>query len=124
VLAENLKSAFLVGRECARAMVEAGGGVIVHVGSDLAVRPGPGTASYAAAKAGVHLMATCMALDLAPQGVRVCAVAACEDGTEAPSRGGLSPADVAGAVAFCASDGASYVLGSTFFPNGPAPVRS
>jgi len=29
----------------------------------------------------------------------------------------------AAAVAFCASDEASYVLGSTFFLNGPPPVR-
>jgi NAD(P)-dependent dehydrogenase (short-subunit alcohol dehydrogenase family) len=123
-LDENLKCAFLVGRECARAMVEAEGGVIVHVGSDVAARPGPGTAAYAAAKAGVHLMTTCMALDLAPDGVRVCAVAACEDGSESPAPPELGPEDVAAAVAFCASPDASYVLGSTFFLNGPLPVRS
>jgi NAD(P)-dependent dehydrogenase (short-subunit alcohol dehydrogenase family) len=123
-LDENLKSAFLVARECARAMVEGSGGTIVHVGSDVAARPGPATAAYAAAKAGVHLMATCMALDLAPQGVRVCAVAACEDGTESPGGSRPGAKDVAGAVAFCASGEASYVLGSTFFLNGPLPVRS
>ena len=119
----NLKCAFLVGRECARAMVEAKSGVIVHVGSDVAARPGPGTAAYAAAKAGVHLMTTCMALDLAPDGVRVCAVAACEDGSEWPAPAGLGSEDVAAAVAFCASPEASYVLGSTFYLNGPLPVR-
>ena len=120
----NLKAAFLVGRECARAMVASGAGVIVHVGSDVGARPGPGTAAYAAAKAGVHLMTTCMALDLVPDGVRVCAVAACEDGSEAPGRSELGPEDLAAAVAFCASDSASYVLGSTFFLNGPLPVRA
>jgi NAD(P)-dependent dehydrogenase (short-subunit alcohol dehydrogenase family) len=123
-LDENLKSAFLVGRECARAMVEGGGGTIVHVGSDVAARPGAGTAAYAAAKAAVHLMTMSMALDLAPQGVRVCAVAACEDGSENPSVTEIGVEDVAGAVAFCASGDASYVLGSTFFLNGPLPVRS
>jgi NAD(P)-dependent dehydrogenase (short-subunit alcohol dehydrogenase family) len=119
----NLKCAFLVGREAARAMA-ASGGVIVHVGSDVAARPGPGTAAYAAAKAGVHLLATVMALDLVPSGVRVCAVAACEDGAELPGGGAVGPEDVAAAVAFCASDEASYVLGSTFYPNGPLPVRT
>ena len=125
MLAENLTSAFLIGRECARAMASAGGGVIVHVGSDVGARPGPGTAAYAAAKAGVHLLATVMGLDLAPHGVRVCAVAAAEDGSE--TAGGAvvpGPDAVAGAVAFCASDEASYVLSSTFFVNGPLPVRS
>ena len=120
----NLKCAFLVGREAARALAAASGGVIVHVGSDVAARPGPGTAAYAAAKAGVHLLATVMALDLVPDGVRVCAVAACEDGAEPPGGGAVGPEDVAAAVAFCASDEASYVLGSTFYPNGPLPVRS
>jgi NAD(P)-dependent dehydrogenase (short-subunit alcohol dehydrogenase family) len=119
----NLKAAFLVGRECARAMLAAGGGVIVHVGSDVGARPGPGTAAYAAAKAGVHLLTTCMALDLVPDGVRVCGVAACEDGSEVPGQAELGPEDVAAAVAFCASDAASYVLGSTFFLSGPLPVR-
>jgi NAD(P)-dependent dehydrogenase (short-subunit alcohol dehydrogenase family) len=119
----NLKAAFLVGRECARAMVASGAGVIVHVGSDVGARPGPGTAAYAAAKAGVHLLTTCMALDLVPDGVRVCGVAACEDGSEPPGASGLGPEDVAAAVAFSASDAGSYVLGSTFFLNGPLPVR-
>jgi 3-oxoacyl-[acyl-carrier protein] reductase len=119
----NLKAAFLAGREAARAMVAAGSGVIVHVGSDVGARPGSGTAAYAAAKAGVHLLTTCMALDLAPDGVRVCCVAASEDGGAPPSSSVAGPADVAAAVAFCASGAASYVLGSTFFLAGPLPVR-
>jgi NAD(P)-dependent dehydrogenase (short-subunit alcohol dehydrogenase family) len=120
----NLKAAFLVGRECARAMASGRAGVIVHLGSDVGARPGPGTAAYAAAKAGIHLLTTCMALDLVPDGVRVCGVAASEDGSEVPGQAGLGPEDVAAAVAFCASDAASYVLGSTFFLGGPLPVRS
>ena len=120
----NLKAAFLVARECARAMVTSGAGVIVHVGSDVGARPGPGTAAYAAAKAGVHLLTMGMALDLVPDGVRVCGVAACEDGSEVPRPPDVGPNDVAAAVAFCASEAASYVLGSTFFLNGPLPVRS
>jgi NAD(P)-dependent dehydrogenase (short-subunit alcohol dehydrogenase family) len=120
---ENLKSAFLVARECARWMVERGAGVIVHVGSDLAARPGPATSAYAAAKAGVHLLTTAMALDLAPDGIRVCGVAACDGGGEVPAPAGLGADDVATAAAFCASDEASYVLGSTLFLSGPLPVR-
>src|SRR5690348_7720535 len=44
----NLTSAFVDAREAARLMAAAGGGVIVHVGSTLAVRPVPGSAAYAA----------------------------------------------------------------------------
>jgi NAD(P)-dependent dehydrogenase (short-subunit alcohol dehydrogenase family) len=119
----NLTCAFTVAREAARAMLARSGGVIVHVGSDVAARPGPGSAAYAAAKAGLQLMSSCMALDLSLDGVRVCAVAAPEDGAVTPHGEQLGPADVAAAVAFCASSGASYVLGSTFFLNGPLPVR-
>jgi NAD(P)-dependent dehydrogenase (short-subunit alcohol dehydrogenase family) len=118
-LDENLKSAFLVGREAARHMAEAGAGVIVHVGSDVAARPGAGTGAYAAAKAGVQLLTTVMALDLAPHGIRVCSVAAPESG----AAGGPGPEDTAAAVSFCASDAASYVLGSTFFLDGPPAGR-
>lgn len=120
---ENLTCAFTIAREAARAMLASGGGVIVHVGSDVAARPGPGSAAYASAKAGLQLMSTCMALDLSLDGVRVCAVAAPEDGAGAPHGELLGPKDTAAAVAFCASDEASYVLGSTFFLNGPLPVR-
>jgi NAD(P)-dependent dehydrogenase (short-subunit alcohol dehydrogenase family) len=122
VLDENLTCAFLVAREAARCMTGAGG-VIVHVGSDIAARPGPGTASFAAAKAGVQLMTMSMALDLAPLGIRVCSVAApAERGT---SLGCFSPEDedIASAVAFCASDSASYVLGSNLSLTGPLPFR-
>jgi NAD(P)-dependent dehydrogenase (short-subunit alcohol dehydrogenase family) len=112
----NLTSAFVNARAAARLMLAAGGGVIVHVGSAVAVRPVPGSAAYAAAKAGVHLLATATALDLIPDGIRVCCVAAGEGGR-------TSPADVAASVAFCASDDASYVIGSTFFVEGPLPHR-
>jgi 3-oxoacyl-[acyl-carrier protein] reductase len=117
----NLACVFFVACEAARVMVNGQGGTIVLVGSQVGAQPGAATAAYAAAKAGVHLLATGMALDLAPDGIRVCAVAAA-DGSEAL----LAPFtvdDLAGAVAFCASDEGSYVLGSTFFPTGPSPVR-
>ena len=123
VLDGNLKCAFLVGREAARLMAGGGGGSIVHVGSDLGTRPRSGTGAFAAAKAGVHLLTTCMALDLAPEGVRVCGVAAPEDGTETIGGVAFQPEDVAAAVAFCASGEASYVLGSTFHPSGGPPGR-
>lgn len=118
-LNENLKCPFLVGREAARIMALGGGGVIVHVGSNLANGNQPGTGAYAAAKAGVHLLTTGSALDLIPHNVRICCVAANElDG------GKDSLHDLAGAVTFCASDDASYVVGSTFSLDSNSRVRS
>jgi NAD(P)-dependent dehydrogenase (short-subunit alcohol dehydrogenase family) len=119
----NLTAPFLVAREAARAMAEEGAGVVVHVGSDVGARPGPRSAAYAAAKAGLHLMAAGTALDLAPDGVRVCCVAAAEGADPGPGGVRPGPAEVAAAVAFCASDAASYVLGSTYFLDGPLPIR-
>jgi NAD(P)-dependent dehydrogenase (short-subunit alcohol dehydrogenase family) len=118
-LAANLKAAFLVGRAAARMMASGSGGVVVHVGSDVGAQPGPGTAAYAAAKAGVHLLTTVMALDLVSDGVRVCCVAAAERRPDGPTAD-----STAAAIAFCASEQASYVLGSTFYLDGPLPVRS
>ena len=119
----NLTAPFLVAREAARAMLaDRGSGVVVHVGSDLGARPGPGSAAYAAAKAGVHLMAAGTALDLIPYGVRVCCVAAAEGAPTVPGSA-PGPAELAAAVAFCASDAASYVVGSTYFLDGPVPIR-
>ncbi len=119
MLDENLKAPFLVSREAARVMAGGNGGVIVHVGSDVAARPGPRQAAYAAARAGGHLLATAMALDLVPDGVRVCCVAHAEAGEPRAS----AAEDTAAAVAFCASPAASYVLGSTFYVDGLVPVR-
>jgi 3-oxoacyl-[acyl-carrier protein] reductase len=119
----NLTTTFFVASEAARTMIRDSGGTIVLVGSEVGARPGPRTGAYAAAKAGVHLLATGMALDLAPDGVRVCAVAASEGAADQGPGGDFGADDVAGAVAFCASDEGSYVLGSTFFPTGPLPLR-
>ena len=107
VLDENLTCAFLVAREAARWMADAGGGVIVHVGSDVAARPGPNTASFAAAKAGLQLMMAGMALDLAPLGVRVCSVSVPDGRVGGLGSFSLGDDDVASAVAFSASDKAS-----------------
>lgn len=51
------------------------GGAIVHVASTLAYKPAPSTTVYAATKAAVVGMTRSLAAELAPQGVRVNAVA-------------------------------------------------
>ena len=51
------------------------GGVLLATGSSLALRPGTGLLPYVAAKAGVHAIVRSLALELAPQGIRVNVVA-------------------------------------------------
>ena len=76
VMDTNLKGAFLVARETARAMVAAGrGGSIINIASIVAFRPVNQLASYAVSKAGlVHLTHT-LALELARHNIRVNALA-------------------------------------------------
>lgn len=71
----NLKGAFLMAQEAARRMAKSGGGVIINVASTAGLRAGAFMASYGAAKAGLIHLTRIMALELAPKGVRVNALA-------------------------------------------------
>jgi NAD(P)-dependent dehydrogenase (short-subunit alcohol dehydrogenase family) len=72
----NLKHVILCTQRVARVMVEAGtGGSIINVTSIEGVRAAPGYAAYAAAKAGVINFTKTAALELAPLGIRVNALA-------------------------------------------------
>lgn len=136
VLRVNLKGAFLVGQAVAREMVRAGRGAIVNLSSVNSVMTIPTIAGYNVSKGGINQLTRVMALDLADKGVRVNAVA---PGTivtemaqavladEATRRRVMSrtpmgrfgePTEVADAVAFLASDAASYITGEILFIDG------
>ena len=75
-LARTLSTAFLIARAIAPGMVERGYGRIVMVSSITGPRTAiPGSAAYGAAKAGMEGLMRGMALELAPRGVTVNAVA-------------------------------------------------
>ena len=72
----NLRHVLLCTQRVARGMVEAGvGGSVTSVTSIEGVRAAPGYAAYAAAKAGVINYTKTAALELAPHGIRVNALA-------------------------------------------------
>lgn len=76
VLDTNLKGAFLVAQEAARAMKERGnGGSIVNIASILGLRVAGHVAAYAASKAALVQLTQALALEWARHGIRVNALA-------------------------------------------------
>lgn len=70
----NLGGAFLVTQSVARGMRERGGGVIIHLISDAASKPGETRAAYLASMAGLRGFSQQAAKELAPYGIQVHAV--------------------------------------------------
>jgi NAD(P)-dependent dehydrogenase (short-subunit alcohol dehydrogenase family) len=140
----NLKHVILCTQRVGRVMVAAGrGGSVINVASIEGVRAAPGYAAYAAAKAGVLNFTKTAALELAPHGIRVNALApditptegmaelaaAREDGATAAEREARTALtvplrrlghvdDIAGAAVFLASGLSSYVTGQTLHVDG------
>ena len=71
----NLKGPFLFSRAVAEAMIGQGvRGSIVNVSSTASLLARPGVAHYASSKAGLNMLTKALALELAPNGIRVNAV--------------------------------------------------
>jgi 3-oxoacyl-[acyl-carrier protein] reductase len=128
VLDITLTGTFRMTRAALRHMLPRRSGAIVNNASVLAWRAQAGQAHYAAAKAGVLALTRCAAIEAAPAGVRINAVApslalhphlvkvTTQDlldrltAREAFGRG-AEPAEVANVIIFLASDYASYMTG-------------
>jgi NAD(P)-dependent dehydrogenase (short-subunit alcohol dehydrogenase family) len=145
VLRVNLRGAFLVLRAGIRAMIAGGQpGAVVNMSSSMAGWDVlAGGSAYAASKHGVLGLTRTAALDAAPYGIRVNAV--CPgvietplgipdqaDGTSGlerfaariPSRRVGQPEDVAGVVAFLASDDSRHVTGAGWLIDGGQTLQS
>jgi NAD(P)-dependent dehydrogenase (short-subunit alcohol dehydrogenase family) len=138
----NLRHVLLCTQRVARGMVAAGiGGSIMSVTSIEGVRAAPGYAAYAAAKAGVINYTKTAALELAPHGIRVNALApdiTITEGIRAVAPPGSEERfgytvpmgrpghvdEMAGAAVFLASDLSSYITGQTIHVDGGTQAAS
>src|SRR5207245_586932 len=75
IMAVNVKSIFLFAHAVVPQMRRQKSGIIINIGSTAGIRPRPGLTWYNASKGAVNLMSKSMAVELAPDGIRVCAVA-------------------------------------------------
>jgi len=137
VLRVNLKGSFLMGQAVAREMAKAGKGSIVNMSSVNGVLAIPTISSYNVSKGGINQLTRVMALSLADKGIRVNAVAPGTIATELAAQAVLTsedararimsrtpmrrlgePSEIADAVAYLASDAASYVTGEIVVVDG------
>jgi NAD(P)-dependent dehydrogenase (short-subunit alcohol dehydrogenase family) len=134
VLAVNLRGTFFACQAAARTMARADGGSIVNVASELAFVGVADRSAYIASKAGVAGLTRALAVEWAPLGIRVNAVApgltrtpmtadlSAED-VEAyrrltPDQRVAEPADIAAAIVFLASDASRHVVGQVLTVDG------
>jgi 3-oxoacyl-[acyl-carrier protein] reductase len=138
VFAVNVKSIYLMAKATVPHLRERGGGVILNIGSTAGIRPRPGLAWYNASKGAVNLLSKSMAVELAPDRIRVNCIApvagetpllATFMGEDTPEKRAAfkatipwgrfsTPQDVANAALFLCSDEAEMVTGAVLTVDG------
>jgi 3-oxoacyl-[acyl-carrier protein] reductase len=138
LFAVNAKAIFLAAQQAVSIMRRQGGGVILNTVSVAAIRPRPNLLAYNSSKGAALVMSKSLAVELAPDKIRVNAV--CPGPGDTPMlatfAGGDSeahraaflasiplgrlctPEDVANAMLFLASDEGSFVTGATIEVDG------
>lgn len=135
VIDTNLSGTFLCSQKAARRMVEAeNGGRIVNITSVHEHIPRTGASAYCASKGGLGLLTKVMAMELAPYGITVNAIAPGEIATPMTGAEDTDPGtierpnlplgrpgharEIAAWVSFLASERSSYATGASFVVDG------
>jgi 3-oxoacyl-[acyl-carrier protein] reductase len=130
VLDTNLGSTYRLTRAVLREMIRARFGRVINIASVIGPRANAGQANYAASKAAVIAFTKTAAVEVARRGVTINAVAPGlidTDMTEeippvlaerVPAQRAGRPEEVAAAVAFLASEAASYITATTLYVDG------
>lgn len=136
-IAVDLKGPYFAAQAAARQMVaQGGGGCIVNISSVHEDVPMVGNAVYCAAKGGLRMLTRTLANELSAHGIRIVNIGPGAVATpinaatladpvkvqallaEIPLHRIAQPDDIANAVAWLASDQASYITGTTLFVDG------
>ncbi len=131
----NLDAPYFVAAHALPLMARSGKGAIVNISSTATLHGNWGL--YGVAKAGVEALTRALAAEAAPMGIRVNGVSpgwiATDNDKDAPPAGDASgtwelppsllgrmgsPAEIAAAVVFLASDEASFITGQTLIVDG------
>ena len=135
VIDVNLKATFLCCQAVCQSMRQRRTGVIINTSSNFGITGGAGRTAYAAAKAAVIAFTKSLAVEMAPHGVRVNAIAPGLTATVRVKRGysdtewsqlgeripmgrAADPSEIAEGVAFLASEESGYITGQTLHVNG------
>ena len=130
----NLKSTFNLSKSVSRLMIKQKSGCIINMSSVVGYMGNGGQSMYAASKAAITAFTKSIAVDLASFGIRANCVAPgfiktdMTDELPAEAQAAIlnkvplnrlgTPEEVAACVVFLASEGASYITGSTIHVNG------
>jgi len=140
IIATNLTAPFIVSQAVLPGMIERKSGKIIHVASLMSDLARPTVVPYTAAKGGVRQLTRGMAVELAPHGIQVNAIApgyfatemnrALIDNTEfnawvckrTPAGRWGEPPEIAGLAVFLASRAADYMTGQILVMDGGMSV--